>query len=89
VILDDNMPDKPEINYPCEWGYKIIGRDKERLKACVSEIMNAREFKCIDGNSSAKGTFHTLNAKCIVFSQDERDELFRCFSEHEAVKMVI
>ncbi|TQV63748.1 MAG: DUF493 domain-containing protein [Sulfurovum sp.] len=89
MILDDNIPDKPHIEYPCEWGYKIIGKDKVELEACIHEVLANRVFKYTHGNSSAKGIFHTLNAKCIVFSQNERDELFRCFGEHKAVKVVI
>ena len=29
MILDDKTQDKPKIDYPCEWGFKIIGRDKD------------------------------------------------------------
>lgn len=89
MILDDNIPDKPQIDYPCEWGYKIIGRDKIKLLDCIHQIMAHRAFRYTHGNSSAKGTFHTLNAKCIVFSQEERDAIFELFTKHEAVKMVI
>ncbi|NOZ90800.1 MAG: DUF493 domain-containing protein [Epsilonproteobacteria bacterium] len=89
MILDDKTDKKPKIEYPCDWGFKIIGTDKEKLKACVSDIMAHRDYKCRDGNISKNGKFVTLNANCEVSSQEERDELFKAFQDHNDVKMVI
>jgi putative lipoic acid-binding regulatory protein len=89
VILDGNCKTKPEIEYPCEWGYKIIGVDKIKLEACIFEIMGERDYTTRAGNSSSKGKFHSLNAKCIVDSQEDRDIIFKAFQEHSDVKMVI
>jgi len=89
VILDDSCKTKPNIEYPCEWGYKIIGIDKIKLEACISDVMRERDYTTRAGNSSSKGKFHSLNAKCIVSSQEERDGIFRAFQKHPDVKMVI
>jgi putative lipoic acid-binding regulatory protein len=89
AILDDSCQSKPEINYPCQWGYKIIGRDKEALKICISEIMGDKEHLVSPGNISKTGKFHTYNASCEVESEEERNHLFQAFSVHDAVKMVI
>jgi putative lipoic acid-binding regulatory protein len=89
VILDGNCKTRPDIEYPCEWGYKIIGVDKSKLEACIFDVMGDREYSTRAGNSSSKGKFHSLNAKCSVSSQDERDTIFKAFEEHVDVKMVI
>jgi len=89
MILDKNTKEKPKIEYPCEWGFKIIGTDKEKLKECISDIMGEREYKSKDGNVSKKGKFVSMNASCEVCSQEERDELFKAFRDHKDVKMVI
>jgi len=89
VILDDKTQDKPEINYPCEWGFKVIGTDKEKLEACIKEIMAGREHQCSEGNVSKKGKFLSMNTKCEVASEEERNALFKAFSDHDDVKMVI
>jgi len=89
VILDDKTVDKPIIEYPCEWGFKIIGTDKKQLEKCVFDIMAHREYKCKDGNVSSKGKFVSMNASCEVCSKDERDKLFKEFRDHCDVKMVI
>jgi putative lipoic acid-binding regulatory protein len=76
-ILDNQMDQKPEINYPTQWGFKIIGRDK------------AKSHQCHLGNSSSKGNFHTYNASCVVDTEAERDRIFGAFESHDDVKMVL
>ena len=89
MFLDESSSKKPKIDYPCEWGYKIIGTDRDRLEAVVSEVMRERKYRQRGGNSSSKGKFHSLSTSCQVKSQEDRDSLFKAFQEHKDVKMVI
>ena len=88
LIFDSNTKQKPQIDYPAKWRYKLIGRDKKQLKACIKEIMGDKKHKVIPGNSSKTGKFHTLNTECKVADQNERDQIFKAFQEHDAVQMV-
>jgi len=81
--------EKPKINYPTSWGYKVIGTDKKALQECIKEIMGDKKHLCSLGNSSRTGKFHTYNTSCIVESEEERYKIFSCFEKHNAVKMVI
>jgi len=89
VILDDKTQEKPQIDYPTQWGFKLIGKDKDALLACIKEVMGDKEHLCSTGNVSRNGKFHSYNASCSVESQKERDRLFKSFQDHEDVKMVI
>jgi len=89
VILDGSCKTKPNIEYPCEWGFKIIGTNKERLSISITEVMGEREYKTRAGNSSSKGKFHSMNAYCQVASEKDRDSIFKAFQEHIDIKMVI
>ena len=89
MILDDKTQDKPEIVYPTEWGFKIIGRDKEALHKIIKETMGSKEHECIYGNASKGGKFHSYNAKCVVDTQEDRDRIFKALQEHDDIDMVI
>jgi len=89
VILDDKTQDKPQIEYPTQWGFKLIGRDKDALHKAIKEVMGEREHLCHYGNPSKNGKFHSYNASCEVPSQEERDRLFKAFQDHGDVEMVI
>jgi len=89
IASDDKTQESPKIEYPTQWGFKLIGRDKEALLASIKEVMGDKEHLCSLGNPSRTGKFHSYNASCIVESQEERDGLFKCFQDHDDVKMVI
>ncbi|HFU75780.1 MAG TPA: DUF493 domain-containing protein [Arcobacter sp.] len=91
-ILDKEMPERPQIEYPTSWGFKIIGRDKEALEKCIKYIMKEtgdKEHTCTLGNKSKTGKFHAYNASCTVDTEEERNKIFKYFEEHDDVDMVI
>jgi putative lipoic acid-binding regulatory protein len=89
VILDDKTPERPKIEYPTNWGFKLIGRDKEKLLACIKEAMGEKKHLCSLGNASRTGKFHSYNASCTVDTEEERNKIFKYFEEHDDVDMVI
>jgi len=89
ITLDDKTVEKPQIDYPTQWGFKIIGKDRDALHACIKEVMGQKEHLCSFGNTTSGGKFHSYNASCVVETQEERDRLFGEFQKHSDVKMVI
>ena len=88
-ILNSETQEKPEINYPTNWGFKLIGRDKEALLSCIKEAMGEKEHLCSLGNTSKTGKFTTYNASCTVESEEERNKIFKYFEDHDDVDMVM
>ena len=89
MILNGNIQEKPKIYYPCEWRYKLIGQDRDKLEACVFDIMAQKEYTSSIGNISRNGKFVSVNVSCSVDSEEERNALFKAFQDHIDVKMVI
>ncbi len=89
MILDKNTQEKPEISYPTKWGFKVIGRDKEKVEQAIKDVMGQKVHSCQFSNSSKKGNFHSFAAECTVESKEERDRLYRAFGEHEDVDYVL
>ena len=89
IVLDEQCKTKPDIEYPTQWGFKLIGKDKDKLLACIKEAMGEKEHKCSIGNTSSKGNFHSYNASCEVQTEEERNKIFKYFQTHNDVKMVI
>jgi len=88
-ILNSETKERPEISYPTNWGFKLIGRDKDKLLACIKEAMGEKEHLCSLGNASRTGKFHAYNASCTVDSEEERNRIFKYFEDHDDVEMVI
>jgi len=89
MILDKNTKEKPEINYPTKWGFKIIGKDKEKIEDAIKEIFKDKEHSCTFSNVSKNGKFNSYNAECVVDSQEDRDALYKALNSHDDINYVI
>jgi putative lipoic acid-binding regulatory protein len=81
--------DRPHIDYPCDWEYRIIGADAAALEAAVRAVLQAEEYALSAGNTSPKGRWRALRVEMRVRSEAHRDEVHRLLREHPDVKMVL
>ncbi len=83
------MDKKVEIDYPCEWKYKVIGEEKEKIEGAIRAVMGERLHTCTYSRASKKGKYHSYEVKTLVHNEDERTELFHQLKRHDDLKMVL
>ena len=83
------IDDKLSLRYPCEWVYKIIGKNAGVLRSAVTEIVGDDGYSMKFSNFSAKGTYICLNLEMTVSSEEQRNEIFHALKQHDAIKMVL
>jgi len=86
--MDDNEC-KPQIDYPCFWVYKVIGRDVEGLRWAIAEVLKGSEHTVTPSRSSKGGAYHCLNVEMTVESESVRLGLYERLRLHPAVLMVM
>lgn len=80
---------KPQIEYPCKWPYKIIGKSVEEMINAVEEVVVGLEYDLTPSNISRKGKYFSLNIFVVVPSEIVRDLIFQKLSAHPAINFVI
>lgn len=80
---------KPDISYPCLWEYKVIGTDKEKLKAVLFAACAPAVPSISLSNVSKKGTYYSLNASLQVENEEMRLRIFDYLKNSPDVKIVI
>ena len=88
MILDSNSK-KPNIQYPCNWDYKVIGTDVDEMIKVIETTVEGMEFNISSSNVSSKGKYFSLNLKVFVTSETIRDIIFTKLESNEFVKMVL
>ena len=88
MILDSNS-ERPEIKYPCEWVYKIIGTDIDKLISAVEDSSLNLEYEITPSNVSKNGKYYSLNFKVTVSSEAARDLVYEKLEKHPDVIMVL
>lgn len=81
--------DKPEIRYPCEWCYTIIGRDEAELRGAAGQVLPGKEYSIALSNRSASGKYTSLTITTTVGSEEERNGIFQKLCGHPAIKVVM
>ncbi|MFT5387951.1 MAG: putative lipoic acid-binding regulatory protein [Candidatus Omnitrophota bacterium] len=85
----NNHPEKPEINYPCQWTYKIFGLSEDELKEVAAQIMGDKIYTFKHSMNSKKGKYVSCSLITVVQTDSERNQLFTLLQKSEAVKMVL
>jgi len=88
MILDSNSK-KPNIEYPCDWEYKVIGTDVDEMIKAIELITEGMDYKVSPSNVSSKGNYFSLNLTVFVTSEAIRDIIFVKLESNEFVKMVL
>lgn len=80
---------KPDITYPCQWEYKVIGKDPKRLKEIIIKACAPASPTIVLSNISSGGRYTSLNATLQVDSEEMRLTIFEKLQSNAEIKMVI
>ena len=80
---------KPELEYPCNWCYKVIGNSYEELESATKEVLGDREHTLSASNKSKNGKYTSANLDMLVHNDDERQAIYEELKKHKNVKMVL
>ena len=82
-------PERPEIEYPCTWVYKVIGQDCTLLKDVIVTACAPEDVTISHSNSSSTGKYHSLNAELKVKDEATRLAIYETLKCHPVVKLVL
>lgn len=80
---------KAQVEYPCQWLYKVIGSDLEKLHQALQEVGNDDSCNISFSNSSRTGKYHCLNFEMTVQSEEERNAIYMALKSHPQIKIVL
>jgi uncharacterized protein len=84
--LEEN---KPEIEYPCNWEYKVIGNDVDKLLTAVENAAGGLNYSVKPSNVSRNNKYFSINVIVEVPNEVTRDIIYKSLVKSENVKMVL
>lgn len=88
-MILDNENQKPLIEYPCEWIYKVIGSDVDKILAAIEEAATGLNYKVATSNISKNGKYFSLNFSVEVPNETVRNLIFKKLDKNPDVKFVL
>jgi len=80
---------KLELDYPCNWKYKLVVRCEHDINCIVKEILKDRLHTISSSNQSKKGNFNSFTLDLEVLDEEDRKELYKLLGDHKDIKMVL
>lgn len=95
--MTDTQNQKPQIEYPCPWGFKVIGAAEDEVRSAIGECLencivddpDSRQFEFGGSKTSGGGKYVSVSITVEVMSEEERNTIFQSFANHPAIKIVI
>ena len=80
---------KLEIEYPCEWTFKIIGQDEILMRKAVISTLKSRDHTVNNSNSSSGGKYISLNLMVNVENETDRNDISTNLQSDPAIKFIL
>ena len=80
---------KAHIKYPCQWLYKVIGMDRNKLHQALMDIVAEDSCNISFSNDSSSGKYLCLNLEVTVRSEEERNTIYLALKAHPQIKIVL
>lgn len=95
--MNDAGNQKPTIDYPCRWGYKVIGQAEAEVRLAIGDCLRqclgpdgVSDRAQIEGSrSSGGGKYVSVSLAVQVESEAQRNTIFQALANHPGVKLVI
>lgn len=78
-----------ELDYPCNWIYKLVVLERTNIKTTIKEVIFERTHSIKESKVSSKGKFKSYSLELIVHNEDDRKGLYELFGKHSAIKMIV
>lgn len=80
---------KLELDYPCNWKYKVVIRCEQNIKNIIRDVLDERKHGIEASKKSSKGKFSSHTLEMEVHNDEDRQNIYKLLGEHQHIKMVV
>lgn len=89
MVNINDIEQKLQLDYPCNWSYKVVGEEREKLENAIREVVLEREHSISHSNTSSGGKYISLNLELLVHNEDDRQFIYEALKAHQHIRMVL
>lgn len=87
--MEEKSGCRPEIDYPCQWQYRVIGEDRTAMHQAITTWISAFVYTICDANVSSGGRYLSLSLEVTVNDDAERLRIYQLLAGDPAIRMVL
>jgi putative lipoic acid-binding regulatory protein len=78
-----------ELEYPCDWEYRLIVLKGTNITQIIENIVDKREFSLVTSKNSKNGKYESFSLKLLVHNDEDRKTLYETFKRAQEIKFVL
>jgi uncharacterized protein len=92
IVLSSDDP-TPELNFPCEYPVKVIGRDENNFFEFVVDLVLRHvpdlPVETFTSHTSSGGKYLSVSVTFLAQSRAQVDALYKEIAEHKRIKVAM
>jgi len=90
MCMDQRIDEETlELDYPCQWQYRLIGRCEQSMRTAAAEVVGGHEYTVEPSHRSRSGTYCAVVATVLVPDESTRTRIYLSMKNHVDVMMVL
>ncbi len=89
MVIINEETQKLELEYPCNWQYKVVAYERAGIEIAAIEVIGERSYSLTLSNKSSSGKYISMNLELLVHNEDERTYFYETLKAHPHIKMVL
>lgn len=87
--MQDLSGERPEIDYPCSWPYRIVCTDEPAVRAALVVIVGAAQHSVQNIGASSSGRYQRLELVVEVRDEEHRNQIFVAIEALSEVRFML
>ncbi|MCA9733675.1 MAG: DUF493 domain-containing protein [Deferribacteres bacterium] len=85
----NNLNNSLEIEYPCLWKFKLIGKHAEALRDAVEIVINKENFLLSRSNKSSRGNYTSFDLSVQVMDEEHRQDVYNRLKNISEIAIIL
>ena len=83
------VKEKPDIEYPCRWTFKVFGTGEALLREAIAGIMPGGDYCLTLSRASRHKKYLSMNLELTVVSDLDRTSIYEALNGHSQILLVL
>ena len=80
---------RPQLDYPCEWGYRVIAGQESHIRLAIRQAFGGHPVKVGELRRSAGGRWCSVSVDTTVDNEEQRHAFFDRLRQCAGIRLVL
>ena len=85
----EGLEGRPQLEYPCEWGYRVIAGQEAHIRLAVRQAFAGHRVKLGEVRRSSGGRWCSMSSDTTVDTEEQRQDFLEKLRSAAGIRLVL